>query len=48
MSNKELTILGKALKALYKAGLMKELEEILDIMSDSPAKLGQFEESDKD
>ena len=33
MNQKELTLLGKALKALLKAGLNKEAEEIVDYMA---------------
>ncbi len=40
MTSKELTVLGKALKALIKAGLMDEVSEIVDYMAESekPAK----------
>jgi pentatricopeptide repeat protein len=35
MSNKESIILGRALKALFKAGLIKEAEEIVDLMTET-------------
>jgi glycerol kinase len=43
MNSKEFTVLGKALKALLKAGLLKDVEEIVDYMaSEKPDKDSGF------
>ncbi len=43
MTSKELTVLGKALKALIKAGLMDEVAEIVDFMAETDKSSGSKE-----
>ena len=38
MTNKELKVIGRAIQMLLKAGMMKEVQELADIMADDEKK----------